>query len=71
MTFEYNKRQFWEYNKLYDKTKKIFHMANNKIIKNIIKWCHNKILFLTLHTKEAQEIGFSYVIKVENGVFKF
>lgn len=41
-----------------------------QIIKNIIDWCNNKILFLTLHTKEAQEIGFTHVIQVEDGIFK-
>jgi ABC-type transport system involved in cytochrome bd biosynthesis fused ATPase/permease subunit len=42
-----------------------------EIIQNIIRWFKNKgILFLTLHTKEAQEINFDHIIEANNGMIK-
>ena len=42
-----------------------------EIIQNVIHWFKDKgILFLTLHTKEAQEIGFTHTILIENGIIR-
>lgn len=41
-----------------------------EIIKNIMQWSHDKILFLTLHNEKVDGLAITHVIEVSDGIIK-